>query len=367
MAYKDVSVAVKAIQDAGFSHIKVELEATLQRFVTRHGVDFTSERNCQKFISDHISEHARNAINYMQFYYDHSVDSELTFTLPVSEIDVVIEVINAWNSLAKEIGNGCDVAGAGMHISVLTGPNYPTYETLPTTNITNFMNEVSKLLPALFIAATSGDFTRGLRFREPQISPYTKYSAIYTHENTCLEYRLFETCYQRPEAIYEFLGVIAKTLEFYTDPNKKIAKMNKVFEVYEAKGLNGYMTLPEQVQILKAQIKHIKPDGMTVKEFLDARGVTLLVKTARDKQGKKILRLKIAYEEQKKAHEKIRKDPLNEWQWDNLKYWKEQEPGHPESWYWERVTGHKAKIESQASFINTNLKSGTRAIASMKV
>lgn len=357
----NVDKAVQFIVGAGFSHIKVELEGQLHRAygdtATYNGVTYNlgGTEDCQAFIQAHLSAETRRKINFMYFYRDGSVDSEITFTLPTREINRVIEVIDAWNALVEAVGKGCDVAGAGMHFSVLTSSRYPTNTPLPADKVRNFSSEVTKLLPALYIASASGNFTRGLSYRKPQVHPQDKYSAIYTRNDTMMEFRIFETCYQRPAAVLEYLCVIARALEYYVDPSKKVARMNKVYHIYEDEGLKGFATFPNQIQIIKRQIKYLAPEGMTLKEFLNYRGLNLTIKDAKERQGGRIARLKTAYEEHKKAHEKVRQEPLSQYAIDNIEYWREIEPGKSEDWYWERVTGRKAKIESEKTYINNNL------------
>jgi hypothetical protein len=230
----NIDKAIKTIQKAGFSHIKVELEAHLDRSGTYDGrircedcnamgiidilnsvgtltgreecrtcratgyrggkaYNLSDSGSCQEFIKDQLNAETKKAINFMRFYYDGSVDSELTFTMPADKIELVLDVIAAWNKLDEVCGGNMIVTGAGMHMSVLPTSTYPCRNYLPEANINNFRSEVGKLLPALYIAGTSGAFTRGLRYRLPEITT-TKYGAISTHGNTCLEYRLFETC-----------------------------------------------------------------------------------------------------------------------------------------------------------------------------
>lgn len=358
---KKLEASINAIKAAGFSHLKLELEGQL----ARHG-RFSEPDDCEDWMWEKLSDHAKRVINYKKFYYDGSVDSELTFTFPVEEIAVAVEVINVWNQLVEANGNGCDVNGAGMHFSVLTTGRYPCSTRLPEANLRNYMTEVTKLLPALFLGAMSGNFTRALGYRYPRVSMSDKYSAIYIKNGTSIEYRLFETCYQRPEAVYEYLGVIARTLEYFTDVDKKVIASNQTYEILEAKGIEGYIALPDQIRILKKQIKHIVPEGMTAREFLEARGIKLLVKAAVEGQSGRVKKLSMAYDEHKKAHDKVMKEPLNQYQLDNVAYWKSQEPNKPEIWYWERVTGRRAKIEPRKQYIKNNLKTA-KTLAQLSV
>jgi len=359
--------AIKAIQDAGFTHIKVELEGHLRRG-SRGVVDgyhLGDDDDCERFLKDQLSAETKRKINYMRFYNDGSVDSEVTFTLPVQHSEIIVEVIQAWNQLVEANGGTCDVNGAGMHIAVLPTATYPSPGQLPADKVRNFKSEVTKLLPALYIAATSGDFTRGLRFRQAAVSSGTKYSAIYLRNDASIEYRLFETCYQRPEAVFEFIGVIARTLEYYTDPTKKVESTGEVFSIYEGEGLKGYTSFSTQIKILKRQFKYVQPEGMTVREFMECRNINLTLKSTREKEAGRIAKLKLSYQERKKAHEKVRSEPLNQFHLDNIEYWKSVEPNHPEDFYWERVTGHKAKIETERAYIDNNLVTSS-AIATVR-
>lgn len=397
---KGLQASVKAIKEAGFTHIKVELEAQLNRrgygtlyHDTRdcdtckgkgylpvidenkkhvgnkecgtcngeatigHGTFFFErDSDCQRFINTRISNEAKEAINFMRFYNDGSVDSEVTFTLPIDEPKYIIEVINAFKELAEKNGHGMDVAGAGMHIAVLPRPLYPTSARLPADKIQNFRTEVAKLLPALYIACAADKTTRGLSFRRPQISASMKYSAIYTRGDTMLEYRIFDTCYQRPETMYEYIGVIARTLEYYKDPTKKVTTLGETFPLYEERDLKALIKFPEQVEVLKKQLRHVRPNGMTIKEFLEKRGIELKVTEVKKSEMENIKRLKTAYKEHVKAHQKLVSDPLDEYQEDNIQFWKEELPGRSEDWYWEKVTGRKKTVEDEKTYIRNNIK-----------
>ena len=218
---------------------------------------------------------------YFEFYYDGSVDSEATYTMATEGLKYSVAITEMFNDLADEIGNGLQIENAGFHIALLTSSDYPSRVRLPEDKIGNFRTEVTKLLPALFIACTSGDFTRELRFRAPQISTdnidygENKYSAIYTHGDTCLEYRLFETCYQRPEAIYEYFGVILKTLAYYNNPSKKVTPVGIAYQVYNDEGLLGFTKTPSQCEVLRKTLNLVRPNGYTLKQITDTRGVDL--------------------------------------------------------------------------------------------
>lgn len=387
---------IKAIKAAGFSHFKVELEAQLHRedseraesqcencdgdgiitltdrmgndyddiecascygegyLESEYGNSFADEDYCEQWIKDHLSAEALAAINYMNFYNDGSVDSELTFTLPIDNPKYAIEVIEVWNQLAEEIGQGVDVDGAGMHISVLTSGNYPSSQMLPTAKLNNFVNEVSKLLPALFVAATSGDFTRGFTYRKPQIDHHDKYSAIFTHRGTCLEYRLFETCYQRPTAIYEYLGTIAKTLQYYTDPTKKVTTMGRQYKMYEHQGLKGLTGQAEQLEVIKKQFMLVKPEGYTIKQMMEDRGIDFSITKARIVERAKARELEKAYKEHVKAWETDAKRPLSEYEQRTVDEYRSAYPNESHEWIMRRAIGRSLVKPDKQTFINSN-------------
>jgi len=218
-------------------------EGSGEVYVEGNGDDFGSVDYCEDFIMEQLSDEAKSALIYKRFYNDGSVDSEFTFTISVDKVKVLPEIIDSFNKLAAAVGNGMDVDGAGMHVAVLpheSNGRYPVPSSfdMPADKLQNFTTEVTKLLPALFIAATSGNFTRGLNYRHPKIER-DKYSAIHIVGGRCFEYRLFETCYQRPEAIFEYLQTIARTLEYYKDPTKKVEVQGKEFVFYDREGIKG--------------------------------------------------------------------------------------------------------------------------------
>lgn len=401
---KTLETAIKQIEAAGFTHLKLELEAQLDRedqeeaYVECSNCDGTGHfdgsdqypdgtwmqqacydcdgegevRNdnesaysdtdvCEQFIKDRLSDQTLNAINYMNFYNDGSVDSELTFTLPIREAARSLEVIEAFKDLAEANGNGMDIDGAGMHVSLLTSSSYPSRSLLDLEKLQNFNHQVSKLLPALFVAATSGNFTRDFGYRYPRISNDDKYSAIYTHGSTCLEYRLFETCYQRPTALYEYLGVIAKTLAYYVDPTKQVPSIGTQYPMYTS-GLKGLVELPEQIAVIKKQMSLIKPDGITIRDLMAHRSIILKVTDARKEQYFKKLEIRKAYKEHKKAHKALTTRPLTQYQQDNIEYWMRENPGQSSDWYIEKVTGMSMRLIDEETFIKNNMRRRTPSL-----
>lgn len=263
--------------------------------------EYGSVQKCQDFIENSLSEEAKKAIIYGKFYNDGSVDSEYTFTIKLEDIKVLPEIINSFNLLAEQVGNGMDVDGAGMHVAVLPHESNGTYPVtrsfaLDPAKLANFQTEVTKLLPALFLAATSGNFTRALGYRNPKIEG-DKYSAIHIVSGRCLEYRLFETCYQRPDAIFEYLETIARTLEYYKDPSKKVVSQGKEYVFYDREGIKGFTSTPDQVRIIKKQLKMVLGKNTTLKKFQEAREIDLSVQSRNKDFSKKLTRAKKMYKE----------------------------------------------------------------------
>lgn len=279
----------------------------------RVGHSFGDVEYCQEYILDNISEDCKKAINYSRFYYDGSVDSELTFTIPVMDAHYAVEVIRAFKKLADKNGAGLDVAGAGMHIAVLKegcGGQYPVRGViLDGDKLDNFITQVTKLLPAMFLLGSGGSYSRPFNYRRPQITN-EKYSAIHVL-NGCLEFRLFETCYDRPEAIYEFFGVISKALEFYANPDKKVESIGKTYPFVATGGTKKFLQTKEQAQIIKRQLKYLKPEGLKIAEIEQTRGVKVSVKEADNAVQEKIARLKALFTEHVKIYEYSLNRPLN--------------------------------------------------------
>lgn len=324
--------------------------------------EFGSVQVCEDFIMDNISKEAKEALIYGRFYNDGSVDSEYTFTIPVEKVNVLPEFINSFNKLAEAVGNGMDVDGAGMHIAVLpteSNGRYPVPSTvgLNPEGLQNFTTEVTKLLPALFIAATSGNFTRDLNYRNPKIER-DKYSAIHVVNGRCLEFRLFETCYQRPEAVFEFLETISRTLEYYKDPSKKVEVQGKEFVFYDREGLRGFTSTPDQVRIIKKQLKMVIGKNVTLKSFAQARELDLSVQTRNKDFAKRLSRTRKMYKEALADFQHRVSRPLTSYEREQLR--DNEDYGYYEGrdWTMEQKIAYVRSISdpgTEEQFINRNI------------
>lgn len=370
---KSIKDAVDAITAAGFTHIKVELEGDLGRGdcstcweceesgrsecmrcdgtgavetgdyvgVGREPVlaecddcwgdgqiecefcdgtgeigNFT-ESSCNDIMRGAMGIDTQEALTYGNFYEDGSVDSEYTFTLPVNYemFDHIRAVQDAFIALAEEV-NGMgeiDTRGSGLHIALLTSGTYPSYDALPQEKIRNFRRQTQKLLPALFFMASGSPITRSLSYRQPQVSAHEKYSAIYTKDDTCIEYRLFETCYDNFDAFYDYIQVIAKTLNYYRFPDQQVESLGKNFGFTNGDSVARFFNTPDQLRVLNHQIKAIKPKDKSYKKLKEERGVHYTIKSLTEKQRSKRATLMEDYRQYKRNYEQVMAQPLSDY------------------------------------------------------
>lgn len=270
--------------------------------------NLSTDYGCDGFIKEELKTAGiLGKVIYGKFYTDGSVDSEFTFTIKLEDIDILPSIVNVFNVLAEKVGNGIDVDGAGMHVAVMIkqcNGRYPYSANVFTTEQkNNFVENVNMLMPALFAAGTSGAFTRELGYRNPVVST-NKYSAVHMiNYASTIEYRLFETCYQRPDAIFEYLGTIAKTLR-YLDTSNSIEPTGKRFSFYGAEGISMMTRTPENVSIIKSQLKHVVPDGMSQKDFFEKRGWRPLVSNSSAELRKSMKLAKKKYKLAKEEYER---------------------------------------------------------------
>lgn len=257
-------------------------------------------------------------IEYVKFYYDGSVDSEMTITIPIEEGEKALAILQAFKKFADLSSNGSvDTRGAGMHIAVLPeGCNgrYPSETRLNREGLQNFTTEVTKLLPALYFVGTAGHRSRSMQFRSPQISDHHKYSAVYTLGGRVFEFRVFETCYDRPEAVYEYMQVIANALKFYADPTRKVKALGKKFGFPSSTEIAHYYSTTEQLRILNATVKYLKPEDKTFKAMKQERGLRYTVKTLETREKSRLAQLKNDYAVYKRHWEQIQNRPFNDYE-----------------------------------------------------
>lgn len=255
--------------------------------------DWDSERDCQNFIESHVSDEAKKALIFGKFYNDGSVDSEYTFTVPIDKPEVVIEYINAFKALADEIGNGMDTEGAGMHIAILNSPNgsYPSNNVLSPRRVTNFAKSLVPLMPALYFLSSADHQSRGLSFRAPRVDARQKYSIV-APRNGVLEFRCFETCYQRPDAFYDYLCVISNALKLYSLKMVQLDFFGTIGElgIKNGYGVDRFFYTARHLDALEHGVKYLKPSYKTFSELKKERNFkvtkTVLVVNERKNESK---------------------------------------------------------------------------------
>jgi hypothetical protein len=156
---------------------------------------------------------------YLQAYRDGSTDTEVTLTLRVDYLAHLPDILRAFKQTCLAFGD-CETGNAGLHLTLLEGYKYPRTRKLNQRKMANYKRETAKLLLGLAYLASNGK-TRSFCYRDLRISASDKYSAIFTHGNTCLEFRLFDTCYDDPDRVLAYLTLMAKTLRYYTVERKK--------------------------------------------------------------------------------------------------------------------------------------------------
>lgn len=161
---------------------------------------------------------------YIKIYYDGSVDTEVTFTLSIENLVELPKIVSVFAETCRKFGS-CNTGNAGLHIALLPEARYPCKKKLPEAKLANFCKQASKLLLGLAYLGSPNGSTRSFEYRDIEISSETKYSAIYTHKNTCIEYRLFDACFDRPAYILKYLELMSRTLHYYSDRPKRYLKL----------------------------------------------------------------------------------------------------------------------------------------------
>lgn len=240
-------------------------------------------------------------MRFARFYNDGSVDSELTFTVPIDDrenIRHLPKVVQAFKDLSDAVGQGFDVSGAGMHMAVIfsSDASYPTgvdnrfpeedsqSHRLPDDQLVNFQRSMTQLLPALFFLASTNEDSRGLRYRAPRVSigrthanPYQdtdKYSAI-VYRYGAFEFRVFDTCYQTPDAILDNVVVIANSMKYLTSTYRspgidRITRELRFGNEVNSK-LERFFVNEQHLDVLNAGLEKLKPSYYTITEIKSQR------------------------------------------------------------------------------------------------
>lgn len=234
-----------------------------------------NDHYCQSYVISRVSKRARENLTYCRFYNDGSVDSEFSFTIPIEYMDTIPEFIRAFRELGEQ-SRHFDTSNAGMHLSVMTEGTYPCTKALDDDKIQNFRQQLKKLLPALYFLASSDHTARPLQYRQPQIDT-GKPSAVRIGRGV-LEYRVFQTCYDKPDMVLQHFKVIAKTLKFYGSAQIK-TELFKQFRFYDTRDnkkayLNRFYPTTEAITALDKGLSYLKPDELTIAQLKAQRRFT---------------------------------------------------------------------------------------------
>lgn len=262
--------------------------------------NWSSEDYCKTWLDSNVSPEARSALIFGKFYRDGSVDSEYTFTMPIDHPEYCVEYIRAWKKMADTIGNGNITTGAGMHIAILNDARgrYPEGNGLSHRHLLNFKYCMDKLMPALFFLGSPDHKSRPLQFRMPEVGVSAKYSAISAHMRV-FEYRVFETCYDKPEAFYDMFCTIANSLKFYTSERVELPFFNKIGKlgVKDGTGLDRFYYTSKHLEALELGIEELRPSYKTFEQLKKERGFKLTKQVLVSQEKKQERQFEIGYNE----------------------------------------------------------------------
>lgn len=262
-----------------------------------------SDSACQDFIRRNVSPECRNAIVFNTFYYDGSVDSEYSVTIPLDKPQFAVELITAFKELSDHIGNGIDTHGAGMHIAILSDPkgNYVGSNKIDTDCWNNFKQSVNHLMPALFFLASADHRSRGFSYRFPEVSN-NKGSAI-SLRGSVIEWRVFETCYNRPEMFYDYLCTIANTLKFYTKKPTVLPFFGKLGRLGfpDGQGVHRFFYSHEHLTALERGLEVLRPAFRTKEECYKLRNFTASKEAMKARAMRKIMQAESEWKVVKKS------------------------------------------------------------------
>lgn len=293
--------AVQKLTDGvyGATAIKVELEADLDRsenidtcFIAifdnlskRTGVSWDGNQLESDWEGDTWATNPTPEIAYARFYNDGSVDSELTFTLRLDKpenIFLLPKIVEAWNEMCSDMNGGeVNIEGAGMHMALLNNEDctYPHHR-MDYDRFHNFQRSMTMLLPALYFLGTHNDISRPLEYRQPVIGcdgdahGSSKFNAVH-YKDGALEFRIFDTCYDKPEAILDNVVVMRNCMKYwsktYTNPGLDKITRSVLFGNDTNYRLDRFYSKIEHIDLLNLGLRRLKPSYYSVAELKEER------------------------------------------------------------------------------------------------
>lgn len=223
-------------------------------------------------------------IAFIRCYNDGSVDTEITVTLKLDNpenIFMLPQMIQAWNEMCNACGDEMNVQGAGMHMALMNTSDY-SYPggRIDTARFGNFRKSMGLLLPALYFLGTHSEESRSLSFREPRIEcnnethGHGKFNAIH-YKGGALEFRIFDTCYDKPEAILDNVVVMRNCMKYwsrtYINPGMdKVVREVNFGNDMDYRLERFYQTI-EHIDLLALGLKRLKPSYLTIEELKTER------------------------------------------------------------------------------------------------
>lgn len=293
--------AIKQTRNSGnkCTALKVEFEANLDRddydedclrsFLSKASDLLGRDVNLDAIECDDYAEteNPMAGMRYIRCYNDGSVDTEITFTIMLDDEELVLalpKLVEAWNSMCKDYGCSIDTDGAGMHMALLNNEygDYPSRIMAEQEMMfDNFRRSMTLLLPALYFLASPSGVSRSLYYRRPYVRcnsdshGSSKFNAI-NYKGGAIEFRIFDTCYDNPEAILDNFVVMANTMRYWrrTFLNPGLDKITNhlPFGNDTNRTLERFYTSETHLQFLSKGLERIKPAYYTISELKKQRG-----------------------------------------------------------------------------------------------
>ena len=332
------------------------------RYYNEHEEGY-SNNDCWEYIRQNISPECKEGTVYSHFYRDGSVDSELTVTVPLSwdGLWYWIEYTGAMVKLSEHIGNKIDVRGAGMHITILRSPdgNFPNGNgEMDKVKLGNFKTAMNRLMPALLLLASPDYKSRALfPFRQLGVGQGDHRNAIdiagHGRAGGIFEWRVFETCYDRPEMVFDYICTIAKGLKFYSNkpPEMNLERIGKLTFVDDGRayGIHKYYTTEKHLKALDIGLDWLKPDHRSKAEVYRLRNFTLNAERLAKKRIKAMELIEPEWVEYRQTREQKREE--------YVQYRVERETRHPFStWDSSGIDGLKAMMAQEFDRANPKTK-----------
>lgn len=210
-----------------FKYLKIELEGNQDSYYVDMSDCDCGEEDCE---NEETSELLREVLDradlslsdftYIYSYNDGSVNTEITFTVPLTPegVDISKRLMAAFGGVID------DTRRAGMHIAVMPDSPYGYNEpTLTDEGIKNLEKQLGPILPWIQILTQNTSIHRGAGFCGNFVGHSKQgYPAVYIQDRKRIEFRFFHPCYYNTGMLDHYLEVIARMLEYYDEPTKKV-------------------------------------------------------------------------------------------------------------------------------------------------